>query len=294
MSLRDTVDFVLLAALWGASFMFMRVAGPEFGPGAMIALRVAVAAAALLPLWWLRSTAAERDRARVSAAPIARVGFMGSAVPFTLLAYATIHLGAGFTGLINAATPMAAGVVGALLFGVFATRRQWSGLLLGAFGIGVLSWDRLSAPTSQGAELGAMVAGVLATVAYGYTAHDTRHRLSDVSPLTVAAGGQLAAAVALLPALVLGWPERTPSAAAWGAVVALGLGCTGLAYLLYFRLIQRLGGQRAAAVTLLIPLFAVGFGVLVLDETLSWRMGLGGAIVLAGTTLAVGRRSSGR
>jgi drug/metabolite transporter (DMT)-like permease len=280
---RDIIDFVLLAAIWGASFLFMRVGAPEFGPFALIGLRSGIAALCLLPLVFIRDGFAPL---RAAARPLAIVGITNAAIPFTLLAYAALSLTAGFSSLINAGTPLWAAAVGLIWLNATLTKQQWLGLALGVLGMAVLTWGKVDfKPGGSGL---AVVAGVLATAAYGFSTHYAKKNLSGVSPMTVAAGSQTASALALLPLMLIFWPEKAPSLAAWAAALGLAALATAFALILYFRLIARLGGQKASTVTFLIPVFAVGWGALFLGETVTWPMILGGAIVLVGTALTLG------
>jgi drug/metabolite transporter (DMT)-like permease len=138
---------------------------------------------------------------------------------------------------------------------------------------------------------GAVAAAVAATVCYGYAVHYSRRNLAGVPSRSVAAGSQVAAAVVLaIPGLAL-WPAATPSMTAVVCVLALGTLSTAWAYLLYFRLIERIGAARAMTVTVLVPAFGVVLGVIVLDEALTTATMVGGALVLSGCSLALGGRS---
>lgn len=286
MSRRDVTDFVLLSAIWGASFLFMRVAAPEFGPFALIGLRSGIAAACLLPLVLLREDRAQlRDHVR----ELTVVGVVNAFIPFTLLAYAAMSLTAGFTALINATTPLWAAVVGLFWLNARLSRLQWVGLALGVAGMTVLTWGKVDfRPGGSGL---AIVAGLVATLAYGFSTHYTKKNLAKMSPMGVAAGSQTAGALMLLPFAVAFWPETMPSSRAWLAAILLAVLATAFALILYFRLIARMGGQKASTVTFLIPVFAVAWGGIFLGETVTVPMALGGAIVLAGTALTLGLAS---
>jgi drug/metabolite transporter (DMT)-like permease len=172
-----------------------------------------------------------------------------------------------------------------------------AGLALGFAGIAFLFWGRAGlGPGGAGAAVGAALA---ATASYGVAASYAKRRLAGVDPLAVAAGSQLSAALLLAaPALAL-WPVRAVPPRAWGAAVALGILCTAVAYVLYFRLIARIGPARAIAVTFLIPPFAVAWGSAFLGEPVTGRMLAGAGVVLLGTALATGlvrvpERAAGR
>jgi drug/metabolite transporter (DMT)-like permease len=285
LSRADIVDFVLLAAIWGASFLFMRVAGPEFGPFALIGLRCGLAALCLLPMVMMRDS---RAQMAAHARDLAVVGMANAAIPFTLFAYATLSLTAGFTALINATTPLWTALVGWLWLSAKLSLRQRMGLVLGVIGMVVLTWGKVD--FKAGGSGLAVGAGLLATLAYGLSNHYTKKNLSNMPPISVAAGSQVAAGLLLMPLAVFFWPETLPSLKAWIAAILLAVLATAFALILYFRLIARLGGQKASTVTFLIPVFAVGWGAVFLDEAVTLPMALGGMIVLAGTALTLGLR----
>lgn len=284
---RDLADLALLAAIWGASFLFMRIAVPQFGPVAMIELRVAIAAALLLILLAWRG---RLSQLRQHAGPLFVVGIVNSALPFVLLAYALLTVPVGIASIINGMTPLWTALLAWLALRERLRVMQWSGLALGAVGVAVLVWDKIGpGPTTQAATaLLAIGACVLATVSYAAAAIVTRKYLAGVDAGASAAGSQLAATLALLPLAIGTLPASLPSAGAWIATVVLGVVCTALAYLLYFRLIKRTGAVAASSVTLLVPVFATAWAAIFLGEAITPRLLLGGAIVLAGTALSLG------
>lgn len=284
---RDLTDLLLLAALWGASFMMMRIAAPAFGPVALVEVRVAIAAAFLCGLLAVRG---ELPLLRAQPGRLALLGLLNSALPFVLLSFVTLHVTAGFTAILNALTPLWTALIGWLWLRHAIRAPQWLGLALGLVGVVVLMWGQASlVPGSAGFGTAlALVAALVATCAYGLSANFARARLAGTAPLAMAAGSQLSAAAALLlPAIAL-WPATPPNALAWACAVLLGVACTGLAYLLYFRLLARVGAVAASAVTFLIPVFASGWGALVLDEVVTLQMLAGGTVIIAGTVLALG------
>lgn len=287
MTARQFAELMLLGALWGASFLFMRVAVPEFGPLPLVGLRVAIAAALLLPLLaWRRQLAALRTQVRT----IGSMGLVNSALPFLLYNVAALALSAGLMAIFNATAPMWALLVAWVWLGERPTRARLAGLALGLAGVVGLSWGKADVhPGSFGISPGLGIAACLAaTLLYGIAANWTKHRLSGVPPLAVAAGSQTAAALALAAPTFWFWPASPPSAAAWASAVALGVLCTGLAYLLYFRLIAQSGATSAISVTLTIPAFAMLWGALFLGEVPTPAMLAGCAAVLAGTALSSG------
>ncbi len=284
---RDFGELVLLAALWGASFLFMRLGAIEFGPVALSALRVAGATLFLLPLLAARK---QIGVLRAHWKPIAVVGVMNSALPFALFSLAALAINAGLSSILNATAPLWGALVAWLWLGDRPTRDRLLGLAIGFTGVAGLAWDKASLKPGDHGVSAAVAIGacLLATLFYGFAANYTRRNLTGVAPLAVATGSQAFAALALaLPALWL-WPTKLPGSAAWISLAGLAILCTGVAYILYFRLIARLGAARAITVTFLIPLFGVLWGALFLGEALTPSMLAGGLVILAGTALASG------
>lgn len=287
MNARDAGELALLAAVWGASFLFMRLGAGEFGPLALACLRCAGAALCLVPLLFATGEPGLlRDHWRA----LAVVGIANSALPFLAYGYAALAITAGLSSIFNATTPL----WGALIAWAWLRERlvpaRALGLAIGFAGVLGLGWNSASFHAGAGgvSSGGAVLACLAATLLYGASANYTRQRLDGVAPLAVAAGSQLAAALALAPLAVWRWPSRPPSATAWIAVVLLAVVCTGLAYLLYFRLIAHVGAARALAVTFLIPAFALLWGALFLAEPATPAMLTGCAVILLGTALATG------
>jgi drug/metabolite transporter (DMT)-like permease len=181
-------------------------------------------------------------------------------------------------------------LIGALWFGERVRPSQWLGLAIGAIGVVVLVGDKIELdPGGTGwTETIAVGAALLGMMFYGLSANVAKRTLGGVPPLVTATGSQIGAAVLLAPVAASTWPAQTPSAGHWMAAVVLGVLCTGFAHLLFFRLIERVGAMRAANVTYLIPLFATLWGTIFLGEPLTVRLVVGGAVVLAGTALALG------
>jgi drug/metabolite transporter (DMT)-like permease len=277
---RDAVELVVLAALWGGSFLFMRVAAPELGPVPLVALRVGIAAACLVPAA-LRTLGELRGRV----GHVVVVGALNSALPFCLLSFATLSLSAGLTSILNATSPLWGGLVAHLWLKERLTAARAAGLAIGFGGVAFLATGRGAIEARSGV---AMLAALGATLSYGVAASYARRKLAGVRPLAAAAGSQLAATILLAPAALAAWPSGPVAPRAWGAVAALGVACTAIAYVLYFRLIARVGASRAISVTFLVPPFAVAWGALLLGERIDGRTVAGAAIVLGGTALATG------
>lgn len=280
---RDLLDLTLLAALWGGSFLFMRYAVPDFGVVPLIWLRVALASICLLPLLLMKR---QFGALRRQAGALTVMGLFNSGLPFLLIAWATLSITAGLASIMNAMTPVFTALIGALWLGDRLDGRRSLGLLLGLAGVALLAADK--ADFRPGGSGWAIVAMLLATACYGFAANHTRRYLQGVPALVNATGTQLVSALVLLPPALWSWPERMPGLGPWLAALVLGVACSALAYLLFFRLIARVGASRAVTVTFLVPVFGTLWGALFLDEPVTASMLAGGAVVLLGTGLATG------
>ena len=287
MKARDLIELLSLAALWGASFLFMRIGAGEFGPVALAGLRVLGAALFLLPLLALRGQLADL---RVAWRPIAVVGVSNSALPFVLFAYATLSITGGLASIFNAAAPLFGALVAWLWLNEQLNRSRIAGLSVGLLGVLGLAWSNVNADAGfkPGGSGWAIVACLAATLLYGFSANYTKRHLNGVAPLAVAAGSQSFAALFLIVPVLVWWPSQAPSLRAWSALGVLAIVCTGVAYILFFRLIAQLGASKAITVTFLIPAFGVAWGAWFLDEKVTGAMLLGCATIVLGTALASG------
>ncbi|MCE3262137.1 MAG: EamA family transporter [Pseudoduganella sp.] len=283
----DALSLVGVAALWGASYLFIRVGAPAFGAAAMAGVRALAAAALLLPLLlWRGQWAALRRHGR----GIAFVGVTNAALPFLLFNFAALSLPAGLSSILSATTPLFAALIGAIWLGDRLTLARMAGLSLGFGGVVLLVAGKLHVlPQADLLRTAlAALACLVATLLYGVSGNFSKRYLADVPPLAVATGSQVVAAVLLAgPALAL-WPDAPPSPRAWGAVLALAALCTTFAYVLFFGLIARLGASRAMSALFLIPAFGVLWGCVFLDEAFSLQMGLSCLVILAGCALTTG------
>lgn len=289
MRTRDLTDLVLLASIWGASYLFMRVATPEFGAIALIEVRVLVAAVVLMPFFLAREklySVLQYWREFLI------VGAMNSAIPFCLIAYATLQLSAGYAGVLNASAPLFGAVIAVIWLGEYLDGSRRVGLALGFLGVFVLAWPEID--SSPGPATMAVAAVILAASCYGWCASYMRLHTGHIETLTKVTGSMVGASILLAPPAIWTWPENSISVQSWLAVAALGAVCTGVAYLLYFRLISSIGASQAISVTYMVPAFAVLWGMLFLDEQVTLLMLIGSAVILGGTALATGAFSLAR
>lgn len=286
-------DFLMLAAIWGSSFLFMRIATVELGALPTAAMRVGIAALFLLPIVWLRGLLPVLGK---NWKRIFFIGLLNSGIPFACFSFALLSITTGLSAILNATVPMFGALIAWMWLKDRPTPSRVLGLLIGFAGVALLAWDKASfKPDASGVAPGwAVLACLLACICYGISASYTKRYLSGLPPLVTAAGSQIGATLGLaLPALWL-WPARMPSTSAWLALLAVGVVCTGVAYILFFRLIENAGPPRALAVTFVVPVFAVLYGGLFLGESVTaWMLGCA-AVIVCGTALSTGLLKLGR
>ena len=280
MTAADTARLVLLAAIWGAAFIFLRVAAPVLGPAWTPEIRVLLGGLALLA--WFRLFGFDAGLRRHARCYLL-IGTVNIAIPFVLYSYAAMHAPASLLSIVNSTAPIF-GLAWSASFGdERITLHKGAGLALGVAGVALIMQPSGEVVDPQVA--GAVAAALGACCAYGITGVLMKRFSAGASPRGMAAGNQLAAALVLLPLLPVLPPLAAPSALVVVNMLALALLASGVAFLLYFRLIADLGATRALTVTYLIPLFGVFWGWLFLGEALPASALTGGALILAGTVL---------
>lgn len=282
MVIKDIISLLVLAGIWGGSFIFMRVAAPEFGIYVLVAIRTLLATAVLLPLLMLTGSVKEIKRHWLA---IALVGLANTAVPFVLFNYSSLHLEAGVNAILNATAPMFGAIVAWLWLGDKLTKLAIVGLVIGFFGVAVISQQKVGTGDISFIPI---LTALFATLGYGIAASMMKKWLQGVKPLVVATGSQAMASVMLAPFALATLPEVMPSMNAWLNAIALSIGGTGIAYILYFKLIADIGPSKAITVAYLVPLFGIVWGILFLQEHLTSQTILGGVLVLLGVALTTG------
>lgn len=279
-------EFLLLSAIWGASFLFMRMGATEFGPLPTAGVRVGLAALVLLPIMLHRGEwpAFVRHWPRILLA-----GVINSAIPFALFSWAVMHIPTGLTSILNATVPLFGALVAWIWLGERIAQIRWAGLLLGFIGVALLAARTPNAVGLPGDGTGWAIAACLsASMCYAIAANFAKRYLVGVPPLASATGSLIGAALCLAIPAALTWPAQMPGLRAWSAVAAMAILCTGVAYILYFKLIANAGPAQAVAVTFVAPAFAVMYGVLFLNEHVTpWMIGCG-LVIVSGTMLSTG------
>lgn len=282
MNTANMLRLVLLAAIWGSSFLFIRISAPVLGPAVLIEYRVVFAALFLAIVGVFL-----KKRLEVAAnwKHYLILGFFNSAFPFLLFAYAASTLTASVLSVLNATAPMWGALIGALWSRQPISAKKALGLALGTGGVALLvGFDAVaSRPGAPAAIAAALVAAISYSVASAYA-----KSAKAVEPFANAHGSMWAATLLTLPALAFFPSPGTPTPGIMAAALALGILCTGVAYILYFKLIEDVGTTSALTVTFLNPIFGILWGALFLGEIVGWYTVVGAGVVIAGTALVTG------
>jgi drug/metabolite transporter (DMT)-like permease len=278
---------LVVAGIWGASYLFIKVAVDEIEPTAMMELRLVLAALVLVPVVAVRlgrTRAVAELRATGGGAWI--LGTANMAIPFTLIAWGEKYIDSGVAAIANASVPI---FVAALAIKFRPSERvrglRLAGVLLGVVGVGVLAGLH---PEGGWWAVAGTLAVVVASLSYAVSNLYTQHRFPTTSPLVITASSCVAAAVVLLPFALLQLPDEMPSLKALASVAALGIAGTAVALLFFYRMLNRYGSSRASLVTYLLPPFALVYGVVFLDERVTLNAALGLVLILAGVALGSG------
>jgi drug/metabolite transporter (DMT)-like permease len=282
---QDAARLIVLSALWGGSFIFIRIAAPVLGPVVLVWTRVLLAGLTLLAVALImhRPLAIRRFWRQYLV-----LGAINSALPFLLIAAAELHLSASLAAVLNATSPLFGAVIAFFWIRDPLTPRKLAGLFLGITGVAILAgWSPI---TLDAVVALSIVASLLGAASYGLASVYTKARVRNAPALGMAVGSQLAASLLLTPFVPFTWPAATPSSTVLLCTLALALGSTALAYVLFFRLVVDVGPTKALTVTFLVPIFGVLWGSLFLGETITASTLAGCAVILAGTALVVGVR----
>ena len=276
----DFIKLLVLSAIWGGSFLFLRVAVPEFGPVTLIWMRVAIASLILSPIFLKKQVRREVIR---NWGKMLFIGVFNAVLPWCLLAIAVISLDAGFTSLLNAATPFFAALIGFFWLRIPLTRWQVVGLVVGMIGVAILAADQLS--FRDGGSGLAVLSALGATISYGFVSQYIKRHVTDMSPWSITIGNLFAATLILSPFLFWHWPETLPGWKSIGCAVALGVLSTAIAFILLYDILSRAGATATTTVTFIIPIFGVLFGTVFLEEKITTRILVGMLVAFAGAAL---------
>ena len=284
MSTANLLRLIFLAAIWGGSFLFMRIAAPVLGAAVLIEYRVLFASLFLAVI----ALALKKPlNLRQNWKHYLILGMFNSALPFLMFAFAARTLSASLLAVLNATTPLWGTLIAAVWTRHMVSAKVMLGLLLGACGVALLvGFDHVT--TKPGAGI-AIAAVLFASFNYGIASNYAK-QAKAVEPFSNAHGSMWASTLLVLPALPFFPAPGEPTIGIMGAVLALGVLCSGVAYLIYFRLIQDVGPSSALTVTFLSPLFGILWGMLFLGESVGWYTFVGAAIVITGTALVTGFR----
>lgn len=275
-------QLVALSALWGASFMLIRIASPLLGPNVLAALRIGVATLTLAILMRLMRHRWPLQHWR----ELAVLGVLSVALPFLLFAWAALHLPAGYSALLNTT---------AVLFGIFAaawlkedslTVRKMVGCAIGAAGVALIVGLGPVEPSFK--VILATLACIGASACYGVSTPLMKRAISRMQPLEIAAGIHALSALMLLPGALWSWPQAQFTGTALAAVAVMGVVTSGLAYWLHVRIMVHVSPVAAMSPIFMIPVFGVTWGHLFLGEQLGSGIHIGGALVLLASALVTG------
>jgi len=283
MSPAEVLQVLAMAAVWGSSFLFLRVATPDFGPVPLIAIRVGLSALFLLPV--LLARPAWRAEFRANAGKLCLLGLINAAIPFPLFAYSTLFVTAGFASIINATAPLFAALIASVWLRDRITTGGIAGLVIGFSGVLLLVGGL---PDIHPAALLAIAGALFASCLYGVSASFVKKYLADVNTWVTTAASFGFAALLLVPLAIIRWPAAPPASTSWAAALVLAVVCTAIPNIYYFRLVLRVGPGKAMSVAFLIPVFGMLWGALLLGERVTFGMLAGCAVILLGTSLVIG------
>jgi drug/metabolite transporter (DMT)-like permease len=273
-----------LAALWGASFMFIKVGVRELAPGTLICFRLALGTLTLLPVALVTVGARDlRRQLRAAAVPLLLVGLFNSALPITVLAWAEKRVDSGLAAVIQASAPLFTALL-ALRFsrGEIVTGSRLVGLLVGFGGVAMLVGVQPSGDVLSAAAI------TFTAFCYAVAALYSARALVDVPPLVTAVGALGSSTLMLVPFAIAQPPDGLPGWKVTGSLLALGILGTGVAYVLYYALLAGAGASRSILITYLVPALALGYGAILLDEPVTVAAVAGLALVLGGVALGTG------
>ena len=293
MKIRDLIDFLILGALWGGSYLFMRLSTGSINPYAMAELRLVIATLFIglilvIKPGWHRHLHLPKSQWH----KLFILAILNSALPFLMIAYAIQYINAGTGAILNTTAPLWGAVIASIFFRDHLNKSRSLGLLIGFVGVIYLMWGRASFE-SGGLAL-PVIAAMIGTISYGIASNFLKHYCHGWHPIMITFWSLLISSILLFVPTVIHWPQNSIPPMAWLGIAGLGIFSTAIAYLIFFRLIERTSPSVAMTVTFVVPLFSMLWGELFLGEEVTSRMLLGTVIVLIGTALAIGLVSFGK
>ena len=276
---QDWAQMCLLGLIWGCGFLLMRIAAPQLGPYPLVGLRLGLGSLVTFPLFWQSRRQFSLQRLPM----ILLIGVINSVLPFLLIAWASEHAPAAISAITNATTVLFTAIIAVLFFHEKMGRRRMFAVGLGFVGAVVLSMGK-----ANGLALGpSALAGIGASLCYGIGYNLVKHFMADLPASALSVAAMSCSAFIVAPIAWYAWPTQTISLRVWCSVAILGAVCTGLAYSIYYRLIQRIGPSRACVVTYLVPVFGSVLAWLILGETMTWSMVLAEGLILGSVSFGL-------
>lgn len=278
--LRYVLMLISLGAIWGGSFLFIRMAVGDFGAIPLTASRSLIAALTLTPLMlW-----SGKGHLFLKYWPhLLVLSLISTALPFIFLSISTQYTSAGFASILNALTPIFSAIIAWLWLKEYLSIAAMTGIAASFGGVMVMVLDKDTIDASFA--LLPILAGLAATFMYGLTGNYSRKLLPGLSPLVVSAGCQIFSALLLAPFAYVQWPEAPIPLSSWALAAVLGVVCTGTAFIIYFHLLEKIGVARTVVVTYLSPVFAMVWGFMFLDEIITLKMLIGAVCIMLGIGL---------
>jgi drug/metabolite transporter (DMT)-like permease len=281
----DLIYLIVLAALWGGSFIFQRVLSPVLGPVLTAFFRVAIAGVALLIYFQVIKFDIEWKK---NWKHYFVIGVVNSGIPFLLFSYAALYIPASLSAILNSSAPMFGALFAAIWLGDKLTPIKTIGLILGSVGV---TFVALKGTEHLSSEITIAIIGCLAASAgYGLAGVYTKKFAKDAKPYGIAAASQITAALAIAPIIPFSPIRGEIDGIVIANVLGLSLLCSSVAYLFYFRLVQNIGPTKALTVTYLVPLFGMTWASLFLHEVITGRMIVGCLLIIGGTVLVLRKK----
>ena len=287
MKIRDLLDFLILSALWGGSYLFMRLSTSTVNPYAMAELRMVIATVFIglmlvIKPNWRRYLHLPRSQWH----KLLFIAFFNSALPFLMIAYAIQFINAGTGAILNTTAPLWGALIASIFYKDHLNKSRMLGLAIGFLGVIYLMWGRAS--FGGGGLALPIIAAMVGTISYGIAANYLKQYGQGWHPMMITFWSLLISSVLMAGPAVFNWPQNIIPPIAWFGIIGLGIFSTAIAYLLFFRLAERTSPSTAMTVTFMVPLFSMLWGELFLGEEVTTRMIVGAGIVLIGTALAIG------